>query len=107
MIYALIAVFSLFIGLTTGATIMFATLYPQLILLRSMLVDKHAGDVRKTGVKSVVAGIEQPESISSETARIDLKPADLFERRRMAEEAEMEQIRQGNKLMAAAQNLIN
>jgi hypothetical protein len=80
------------VGLLVGIVITSLAIYPQLILLRGLLLDRHAGEIRKTGVKSVLKGLETPVTAPPEQqeARTQLAPPNLYERRAAAEKAEAE-----------------
>ena len=92
MLETFIAIVSLSIGFIIGAVIVAIALYPQLVLLRSMLVDKHTVEVRRSGLKtSAVKGVEAPVSVPFDRGDTELSPPDLFRRRASAEAEELKQ----------------
>ena len=92
MLETFIAIVSLSIGFIIGAVIVAIALYPQLVLLRSMLVDKHTVEVRRSGLKtSAVKGIEAPVSVPFDRGDTELPPPDLFARRKASEMQEIKE----------------
>jgi len=87
------------IGAVIGAGIVFTAMYPQLTLLRSMLIDKHAKETLKTVAPSQVAELAQttaetPFSPNAPTTRHDLTPPlSLEARRKLVEDQEAEVMR--------------
>lgn len=91
MLEVIIAFIGLSLGFVIGAITVGIGLYPQLVLLRGMLIDKHAVENRKAGIKtSAVKEIapEAPTAPMNKELLAQLVPPDIFTRRKQAEAEE-------------------
>lgn len=93
------------IGAGMGVGVMAAALYPQLVLLRSMLIDKHAKEVLKVRKPSQVQGLEPQVPEMRPDAKIEIAPPSLADRRNAADEAELLAIRRRDRMIAIAKEM--
>lgn len=90
------------IAFLIGASVVFWAMYPQMRLLRSMVTDRHLGELRTKGQKSVMVeqSITAPVAnpITTTSGHAEIKPPNIFDRRAEIEATELAQKRQWNEV---------